>query len=232
MEKRCIVINGNEIFYYLIKKKMKNVNIRIKPDGNIYLSCPLKMKDDEVEKLLNDKYNWIIKNQNKIKEYSSQKENFQNNGNVYYLGKIYKLNIIPSKNNNIQVVNENINLYIKEKYIQNKNYMEKYYENWLKEECYKLCETLIKKYKNELPKIEIKKLKTRWGSCTPYQNKVTFNLSLVKTPLECIEYVVVHELAHFKEQNHSKKFYNIVEIYIPDWKSRRKLLNNKYNVVI
>lgn len=232
MEKSCIVINGNEISYYLIKKKMKNVNIRIKPDGNIYLSCPIKMKKDVAEKFLIDKYNWIIKHQNRINEYSTEKEMFEENGKVYFLGKIYKLHIISSKSNDIKIDNESINIYIKEKYAENKNYIQKYYEKYLKEECYKTCEFLIKKYRKELPEIEIKKLKTRWGSCSPYQNKVTFNLSLIKTPIECIEYVVIHELSHFKEQNHSKKFYNIVESYISDWKLRRKLLNNKYNIVI
>ena len=79
---------------------------------------------------------------------------------------------------------------------------------------YNIIRRNIKKYRKELPEIEIKKLKTRWGSCSPYQNKVTFNLSLIKTPIECVEYVVIHELSHFKEQNHSKKFYKIVESYI------------------
>lgn len=232
MEKKYIVINGNEISYYLINKKMKNVNIRIKSDGNIYLSCPLRMKEEQAEKFLIDKYNWIIKHQKRIREYSAEKEIFEENGKVYFLGKIYKLHIISSKNNNVKIDNENINLYIKEKYIENKSYIQKYYEKYLKEECYKICDSLIKKYRDKLPQIEIKKLKTRWGSCSPYQNKVTFNLSLIKTPIECIEYVVIHELAHFREQNHSKKFYKVVEYYIPDWKDRRKLLNNKYNVVI
>lgn len=232
MEKNYIIINGNEFFYYLTKKKMKNVNIRIKSDGNIYLSCPLKMKTKDAEKVLIDKYSWIVKNQNKIKEYMLEKESLQESGKVYFEGKIYKLNIISSNNNSIKRTDSNINLYIKQRYSQNEKYIEKYYENWLKEECYNVCVNLIKKYQDNVPQIQIKKLKTRWGSCSPYQNKVVFNLSLIKTPIECIEYVVVHELAHFKEQNHSKRFYNIVEKYIPDWKIRRKLLNNKYNVVI
>lgn len=232
MERKCIMINGNEISYYLIKKKMKNVNIRIKSDGNIYISCPLKMKIKDAEKVLIDKYSWIVKNQNKIKEYMLEKENLQANGKVYFKGKVYRLNIMSSNSNSIKLTDSDINLYIKQRYIENKKYIEKYYENWLKEECYNICVSLIRKYQNNIPEVQIKKLKTRWGSCSPYQNKVVFNLSLIKTPIKCIEYVVVHELAHFKEQNHSKKFYNIVEKYIPDWKIRKKLLNNKYNVVI
>lgn len=241
MEKRYIRINDTDIEYYLNKKKIRNINIRIKPDGKIFLSCPLKMKSEDAEKFLVQKYDWITKQQNRLKKYSAEKESyeFKNGGKTYYMGNLYTINIIPSKSNNVEIADDNINIFIKEKYIENSNYVQKYYEKWLKENATQIYTNLVAKYQKQMskyvksfPQIEVKKLKTRWGSCMPSRNKVTFNLSLVKTPLECIEYVVVHELAHFKYQNHSKKFYNLVEIYIPDWKVRRKLLNNKYNIVV
>lgn len=241
MKKRYIIIDENKIEYYLSKKKMKNINIRIKQDSNIYLSCPLNMKTEEAEKFLIQKYNWILKQQEKLSKYSGLKEqiNLQTTGKVYFLGNLYILNIIPSIKNNVEIENENIKLYIKERYINNKNYINKYYDTYLKDEAYKIFEDLVIKYQKQMakyvrsfPQIEIKKLKTRWGSCMPIKNKVTFNLSLIKTPMECIEYVVVHELAHFKYQNHSRNFYNLVEIYVPDWKDRRKLLNSKYSILV
>ena len=80
-----------------------------------------------------------------------------------------------------------------------------------KDSLLKLCEyfggTTIK-----IPTIEIRQMKTRWGSCIPACNKVIFNLNLIKTPICCIEYVVLHELSHFKHQNHSKNFYNFITI--------------------
>ena len=78
----------------------------------------------------------------------------------------------------------------------------------------------------------IKKYKAKWGACTPSKKKVSFNMNLIKTPVECLEYVVVHELAHFKYLNHSQKFYKLIEKYIPDWKYRKKLLNEKYGRVL
>lgn len=241
MEKRNIIINGNEFNYYLDKKKIRNINIRIKTNGDVYLSCPIKMRIDDAEKFLIKKYDWIIKNQNKIKNYYSEKESyiFKNNGKIYFLGNLYILNIFSNKSNSVQISNGYMNIYIKEKYFNDLDYIKRYYEKWLKEEAYKLYDILVTKYQEMMkvdvknhPQIEVKKLKTRWGSCMPSRNKVTFNLSLIKTPMECIEYVVVHELAHFKYQNHSKNFYNLVEKYIPDWKNRRKLLNNKFSILV
>lgn len=63
------------------------------------------------------------------------------------------------------------------------------------------------------------------------RNKVTFNLNLIKTPMYCIEYVVLHELAHFEYQNHSKNFYKFVEKFMPDWKKRKKILDEEFMLI-
>ena len=75
-------------------------------------------------------------------------------------------------------------------------------------------------------------MKSRWGSCIPSNNKVIFNLKLIKTPICCIEYVVLHELSHFKYQDHSKNFYNFVTIFMPDWKARKKILDEEFMGII
>ena len=91
---------------------------------------------------------------------------------------------------------------------------------------------VLNKYKISMPIIEIRDMKTRWGSCIPANKKVIFNLKLIKTPICCIEYVVLHELAHFKYSNHSKSFYNFITIFMPDWKERKKILDEEYMGVI
>ena len=91
---------------------------------------------------------------------------------------------------------------------------------------------LLKKYGIEYPEIEIKQMKSRWGYCIPTRNKVVFNLSLIKTPMCCIEYVVLHELSHFKCQNHSKNFYDFISIFMPDWKERRTILNKEFAGIV
>ena len=75
-------------------------------------------------------------------------------------------------------------------------------------------------------------MKSRWGSCIPSRNKVIFNLNLIKTPMCCIEYVVLHELSHLKYQNHSKNFYNFISIFMPDWKERKKILNKEFMGIV
>ncbi|EDM24096.1 M48 family metallopeptidase [Caminibacter mediatlanticus] len=93
---------------------------------------------------------------------------------------------------------------------------------------------LINKYSKKMnlypSKISFREKNTSWGSCT-YKNHITFNLKLVSLPVELIEYVVVHELAHIKEKNHSKKFWKIVEKYLPDYKDKIKKIRKIEKVI-
>ena len=107
------------------------------------------------------------------------------------------MKIISDNHNSVVINNKYIEIHIKEKYIDNKNYIKKVYEKWLKQYALNILEKLVikyqdtlKKYGIKIPRIEIRQMKTRWGSCIPACNKVIFNLNLIKTPICCIEYVV------------------------------------------
>ena len=149
------------------------------------------------------------------------------------------MKIVADNKNNIVINNKYIEIHVKDKYIENKKYIKRVYEKWLKEYALKTFEKLVlkyqetlKKYDIKIPKIEIRQMKSRWGSCIPSNNKVIFNLNLIKTPMCCIEYVVLHELSHFKHQNHSKNFYNFITIFMPDWKERKKILDEEFMGVV
>ena len=76
------------------------------------------------------------------------------------------------------------------------------------------------------PKISVKAMSSRWGSCTPAKGKITLNCSLTEKPPVCIEYVICHELAHFLQQNHSDKFYSVLDKVMPEHRDIKRLLNN------
>lgn len=113
---------------------------------------------------------------------------------------------------------------VKYKNLDNRD-LDKFY----KEESRKIIPPLVEKYSNIMklyPKdIKFRKNRRTWGSCN-YKNGLNFNTLLVKFPLEAIEYVVIHELAHIKEKNHSQKFWNIVRNFCPDYKDRIKLFKS------
>jgi len=241
MEKESVDINGEKIVFFVQRKNIKNINLKVNLDKKITMSIPMKMEIEIAKEFVKKKVEWIKKQQNYYESFAEEKENitFENGETVYLLGKQYKMKIIPSTKNSITIKGKYFQINIKEKYIVNKKYIRKVYDKWLKEYAEQILNDLIiryqfalKKYNIKIPKLEIRQMKSRWGSCIPSSNKVIFNLNLIKTPMCCIEYVVLHELSHFKYQNHSKNFYNFITIFMPDWKKRKKILDEEFMGVV
>lgn len=241
MEKESVDINGEKIVFFVQRKNIKNINLKVNIDKKVTMSIPMKMEIEIAKDFIKKKAEWIKKQQKYYDSFAEEKENitFENGETVYLLGKQYKMKIMPANKNEISIKDKYFEINIKERYIENKKYIRKVYDQWLKEYSYEVLsglvekyQTLLKKYNIKIPKIEIRQMKSRWGSCLPSNNKVIFNLNLIKTPICCIEYVVLHELSHFKYQNHSKSFYNFVTIFMPDWNTRKKILDEEFMGVV
>ncbi|MNY68548.1 hypothetical protein D3C86_2063340 [compost metagenome] len=76
-----------------------------------------------------------------------------------------------------------------------------------------------------VPEFGIREMKTKWGSCTTQHKKLWFNIELMKKPLACIEYIVVHEMVHLQERNHNKNFIILMDRYLPNWRIQKRILN-------
>ena len=100
----------------------------------------------------------------------------------------------------------------------------KQYQTMIFQEQLQETYKLFQKYKVPYPALKIRCMKTRWGSCQPNDAIITLNSRLIETPKSCIEYVVLHEFAHFIHPNHSKQFWDFVTMLMPDWKERKKEL--------
>ena len=201
MEKESVDINGEKIVFFIQRKNIKNINLKVNLDKKVTMSIPMKMEIEIAKEFVKKKAEWIKKQQNYYEAFAEEKENitFENGETVYLLGKQYKMKIISSTQNNIVVKGKYFEINIKEKYIENKKYIRKVYDKWLKEYAEQILKDLmvryqstLKKYNIKIPKLEIRQMKSRWGSCIPSSNKVIFNLNLIKTPMCCIEYVVLH----------------------------------------
>lgn len=222
-------------------KKIKNIYIRVKSDLNIYVTAPKRVSKKYIYELVANRKDWIEERKENIKKknsYDIGKKELINGDKIYYLGKCYELNILKSKKENI-IINEHIiNMYVNikedEKFID-VNIKKKYklLETWYKEEALKLFDTLLKKYclimALEIKGFTVKKLKSKWGSCDTLKKHITLNLELMKYPIIVSEYIVIHELAHLIEANHSKKFYEIIKKYMPEYKKVKKILNSFFN---
>ena len=224
--------------YEVHRKKVKNINLRIKPNMEIYISVPMNLHRDYIENFIRSKEEWIKSVLKKVENVKKKQKDFEyKTGEIHkFLGKEYNLtvktgnfNAVSLKNNIrpneiILTVNENIFENIDEK----KKIMEKWYFENAKKLFLQFMEKWLEILDENVEKVAIKPMKTRWGSCNYVKRYINLNTELIKrTPFE-IEYVILHELTHLKYPNHGRGFYNYIERYMPNYKVAEKMLNAKH----
>lgn len=232
---KIIVLNNQKIYYELNRKNVKNLNLRIKPDGTISVSANNRISQEKIDLFLVEHSDFILNALKKYEEYKKNKPKeieFITGDAIRILGTDRTLKVESGTKNTVTCDKYFLTLTVKD--INDYELKKKVIEKWEKEQATKLvteiCEAMypyFEKYVPEFPQIKFRKMTSRWGSCQPKGNILTFNILLIETPVECMEYVVAHEFTHFLEANHSKNFYNKLERIMPDWKERKKLLNNK-----
>ena len=224
--------------YEVHRKKVKNINLRIKPNMEIYISVPINLHRDYIENFIHSKESWIKSVLKKVEDVKEKQKGFEyKTGEIHkFLGKEYNLTVKTGNFNGVNLINNekkpNIILTVNENIFENTDEKKKIMEKWYFENAKKLFPQFMEKWlkilDEHVEKVSIKPMKTRWGSCNYVKKYITLNTELIKrTPFE-IEYVVLHELTHLKYPNHGKGFYNYVERNIPNYKIAEKMLNAKH----
>lgn len=232
---RTIIYNDKQIKYTLEIKKVKNVNLRIKDDGKIFVSANENVPFTFIDDFILKQGKFILNTLNKFNQLNIYKNNDKQyiSGETFYiLGKNIRLKVIESTEE--KIFNDTIFLYIYTKNALDFNKKKKIVDNYIKNIAYNTFLDITKqlylkfrKYNINMPTIEVRSMKKRWGSCIPSKNKINLNTLLIQAPKNCIEYVILHEFCHFIHPNHSKNFYNFLTIMMPDWKERKAILENK-----
>ncbi|MDO6827927.1 SprT family zinc-dependent metalloprotease [Poseidonibacter sp. 1_MG-2023] len=214
----------------VIKKDIKNITLKVKPNCDVILTVPLKTDDKHITYILEKRKSWISKNveffeaNNKV-----EKKEYVSGESFKYLGKNYRLKVIESNIEQVKLLRGYIQIFVKDK--TNINKKQKLLNEWyiLKAEKYfqKVVEEYLSIVKKEVKNIKIRQMKTRWGSCNTSKGYINLNSELIKKRRESIEYVIFHELAHLVHPNHSREFYNYLDTYMPDWKKRKDKLEYK-----
>lgn len=219
--------------YEVHRKKVKNINLRINQNMEIYISAPMNLHISYIENFIKSKENWI---KNVLKEIEKHKNNIKKleykTGEIHkVLGKEYTLIVKNKISNKVSIDNEknNIILYTNYENVEDrKKIMEKWYFELAKKVFTEFMEKWLEKLDEKIEKLSIKPMKSKWGFCNYNKKYITLNIELIKRTVFEIEYVILHELAHLKYPNHGKGFYNYVENYMPNYKQAEKLLNAKH----
>ena len=213
----------------ITKKNIKNVILKVRSDGTVTLSVPCRTSNVFITSFLKSKEQWILKNLEKIKKNSTKAvdKSYKNGDNIEYLGNIYILEILKSSKNFVQIENDKFKVFCNKEI--NKENIENIVYNWYKKEALKIFKISLDKYSSLIRErysdFKIRKMKRRWGSCRYISKLITLNIELIKKPIECIDYVTLHEIAHLKFPHHKKEFWDFISLYMPDWKIRKERLD-------
>ncbi|KYC63206.1 M48 family metallopeptidase [Heyndrickxia coagulans] len=235
MEKHQIEYANKVIDFVLKRKKVKNVNLNIKPDMTIEVTANNRVPLDFICDFVKTKGAWILKNVKTFQDvqpYRQSEREYVSGETFKYLGKQYRLRVIQEDEEKVKYFRGFIYLYVKD--TENVNRKAKLMDEWYREKAQETFDEsldkmfpLVQKYGVDKPNIDLRSMKARWGSALTEKNTILLNTDLIKAPKYCIDYVVLHELIHFKYNDHSDNFYKMLYSLMPDWEKRKAILDEE-----
>ena len=216
--------------YEVHRKKVKNINLRIRPNMEIYISAPMNLHSDYIENFIRSKEKWIKQVLQKIEEAKQNQlpSQYLSGEKHKYLGKEYELEVKQGNSNRVSLKEGKIILTVISNIFENSDEKKKVMEKWYFENAQKVFVNAIQKWleilDESIEKLSIKPMKSRWGSCNYVKRYINLNTELIKRT----QFEILHELTHLKYPNHGKGFYRYIENYMPNYKMAEKMLNAKH----
>lgn len=223
-----IIMDGQEFDVVIERKNIKNIYLRIIDKTTLRITCHYSIPMNVIHKFILSKQSWI---QNTIirKEDDKRRNKVGINGpNLFLFGEPYYLNVILTTYTKVLVHDNIIDVYVTSN--NEEEVLKVFYSNARKIlgkkvlDLRKHWELELLDYGNFEPTITFRLMKRKWGVCVPSKNKITLNVLLIHYPVNCLDYVLWHEYCHLVVPNHSKRFYELVQSKMPNYKELKELL--------
>ena len=214
----------------IVRKDIKNLHLGVyPPNGRVRVAAPLSVRDDAVRLAVVGKLGWIKKQQAKFAAQPRQSKREMVSGEShYFLGRRYRLRVVEHQGPARLVLQDRdfFELYVRPDTDAKRR--ERDLQNWYREQLRRLIPPLVAKWQAilgvEAAAWGIKKMKTKWGACSIGARRIWLNLELAKKPVQCLEYIVVHELVHLIERHHNDRFIALMD-RLPRWRQYRHELD-------
>ena len=232
--KQTISYGTTNIYYSVQYRDRKTLGIAVHPDGSVIISAPTDTSSKAIQTKVEKRSPWIAK---QLRYFSKnvrpiRKPEWVSGESIYYLGRQYRLKVLKGEAD-VKLEGKYLRVHVpdKTKFSEIAGLVNK----WYKENGKKIFSRRLKRYSHVLAKEKIKinslsvrKLEKRWGSCTK-QGKIFLNVDLVKVSVDCIDYVIVHEICHLKIHNHGKKYFQLLQKHFPGWEKKKLKLERQFN---
>lgn len=215
----------------VVRKNIKNLHLGVYPPlGRVRVAAPLAVSDDAVRLAVVGKLGWIKRQRAKFQAQPRQSQRRMVSGEShYFMGRRYRLRIVEGSTPMRVALRGNtaMDLFVRPETSTDRR--EELLQAFYRAELKRLIPTLLDKWQPilgvEANAWGIKKMKTKWGTCNIAARRVWLNLELAKKPIQCLEYILVHELLHLIERHHNDRFRGLMDQYLPQWQAHRDELN-------
>lgn len=217
------------VVFNLEYMKRKSLGIKVHPDSHVEVLAPLAAREEQVFEKVKLKAPWILKQIDHFNTYkpSTPPRRFVNGETHLYLGRQYRLRIVPDNIDKVKAYRGQLWLYsLNPKPEALRVELNKWYQQRASAVFRELFDEILprfKRYKISTPALSIRSMSKRWGSCTS-AGRIILNTELIKAPKGSIEYVIIHELCHLVHHNHTKAFQSLQSRMLPDWRKWKERL--------
>ena len=222
MKKKIEVGNLDVTVRY--RRGMQHIYLRVEKNADIVVSAPPRTPNYIIRKLVYDNLKELVKRRENILSVAGLSREYKTGEKYFIFGQEYELNVEERLKNKVFIENNKINIYVKDEQ-QNR---EKIFNSAIRKLLIDKCKLFIEKYEPimnvKVKELRIKKMKTRWGTCNIEAQRIWINQELIKYPIECLEHIIVHEMTHLLEINHTPRFYNLLETYYTTYKENDKVI--------
>jgi hypothetical protein len=211
-------------------KNIKNVHLSVyPPTGRVRISAPARMSLDTIRVFAISKLGWIKQQQRKLREQERETPREYLNLESHYLwGRRYLLRVIEGDQTpSVEIQHSRLLLHVRPETTEEKKQeiVAQWYRNQMRVAIPSLIDSWTPVIGVTVQGFYVQQMKTKWGSCNPRAGTIRLNTELAKKPKECLEYIVVHEMAHVLEPTHNARFIALMDGFIPNWRLRRDQLN-------
>ena len=231
MTQHAVAFGKKTIRFSLEQKARKSFKIGVLPDLSVEVSAPDRLPLEKVLARVRQRAPWILRQIDYFNGFLPQQppRKYISGETHCYLGRQYKLKVERAPKGQVKLKRAHIVITLPR--VDAKQEVKRLLYGWYRARAkdifmakVQLCYERLTKYSIPLPKVDIKIMKSRWGSCVHTKGRIGLNIELVKAPSHSIEYVIMHELCHLKHPNHTKEFYKFLSLVMPDWEKRKTRL--------
>jgi len=229
-ETHQISVSGLDV--EVVRKAIKNLHLGVyPPNGRVRVAAPLAVSDEAVRLAVIGKLVWIKRQQARFDSQPRQSQREMVSGEShYFLGHRYRLRVVEHEGPGKVVLRSKSYLDLTVRAGTCAEQRERVLHRWYRGQLRLLIPPLLEKWEPvlgvQVADWGIKRMKTRWGTCSVEARRIWLNLELAKKPVQCLEYIVVHELAHLRERRHGDRFVALMDEHLPPWRLYRDELNS------